>query len=799
MVCRFGRTCYNYLGGGLLPCLGTYDVDDFRQIVPKAIVAETGGVQRIGLSRYSLSSYHTHAGSQHMSLRNFRSWTVGLAIGICCLWAGDQSTWAASADAMVASHKQVRVIRPALEKSLARLNTFAMSPKGELWLCCSAEGAMPAEDGEKPKPGCLLVYSVEGSLLKAIGLDFIPQAINFSQDGVPFLAGDGKVARLTLEGEVDQVIDAPNLLPEEELIAKLREKNQAMINRLLEGGESQIKRMEEQIAKLEGDLKESEDKETDAKETEGDESEDAVANKRMKARSEARLTVLKQQLDMQKQMLDQQKTAYEGMLGADVSVSQVARSTGIAVAKEDLFVSLPSIEGQGYAIYRMTHDLTEPKLVVDSMSGCCGQLDIQSDGTHLIVAENSAFKVRYFDRDGVDVRSFGERSDSNYGSETSLTGWGSCCNPMNVRCINDKEILVAESSIGHIKRYSPAGDFLGLVGTAKIAGGCKHVAIAKDSQRDWYFMMNTAGNNIAVLVPLSEAPSETEDERDTRLAMEGLGQKLIGAWKAEPKEVAKRRVATRRIIVEKAQSTEESETEEASTEESETEASTETADQTDAIEVELSLGDESSTEDDSSDESNESETSEEEVVVDSFDFGQYIMDQNRYLRFEADGNVSRVEPVAAVAPTATTERKGFFGAIASIFIGESTPATQTVPEEKTRWSAIRQDGDVVQFALIESDVQNYVAAVRFIDDERAEFKWYYNEVSGEPMATTTYRKVAEAAKPEACDSATCKGADCDKENCPHAHAAEASATTTAPVEAPADAPIDLPSDLNEKE
>lgn len=49
---------------------------------------------------------------------------------------------------------------------------------------------------------------------------------------------------------------------------------------------------------------------------------------------------------------------------------------------------------------------------------------------------------------------------------------------MNVRCIEDKEILVAEASIGHIKRYTPTGEFLGLVGTAKIAGGCKHLAIA---------------------------------------------------------------------------------------------------------------------------------------------------------------------------------------------------------------------------------------------------------------------------------------------------------------------------------
>ena len=669
-----------------------------------------------------------------MSQRSLRSWFVALVLSAICVGTASPPAWAASADSTVASHKQIRVIRPELDNRSANLNTFAMSPQGELWLCCSTHSSLPAESDEKPKPGCVLIYSVEGKLLKTVDLEFIPQAINFTAAGVPFLAGDGKVARLTTEGEVDLVIDAPNLLPEDELKAKLREKNQAMITRLLEGGEAQIKRLEEQIAKLEEGQQEAADASTE---------EDEEAAKRQKARSEVRLKVLKQQLDFQKEMLDQQKTAYEGMLENEVSVSQVARSTGIAVGTSDIFVSLPSIEGQGYAVYRMTHDLTEPKLVVDSLSGCCGQMDIQSDGTHLIVADNSSFKVRYLDRDGEDVRSFGERSGSSGSAGGSSSGWGSCCNPMNVRCIDDKEILVAESSIGHIKRYTPTGEYLGLVGTAKIAGGCKHVAIAKDSKRDWYFMMNTAGNNIAVLVPLSEAPAETEDERETRLAMEGLGQKLIGAWKAEPKKTST-----------------------PSNTEAENEASNESeaAEPSEDIAISVEVNGEETTE--------ESEDGDAEVTVDNFDFGQYILSQNRYLRLDANGNVSRTEPVTPVA-NAPAPSKGFFGAIASIFIGESSTTAPSIPEEPTQWIAIRQDGDVIQFALVESEVRNYVATVRFIDDKTAEFKWYYNEASGEPMATATYRKVADGKKAESCDPATCKGADCDKPNCEHEHAGDA--------------------------
>ncbi len=41
---------------------------------------------------------------------------------------------------------------------------------------------------------------------------------------------------------------------------------------------------------------------------------------------------------------------------------------------------------------------------------------------------------------------------------------------MNIRPVGD-ELLVGESSIGHLKRYSKEGEYLGLIGTARIGGG----------------------------------------------------------------------------------------------------------------------------------------------------------------------------------------------------------------------------------------------------------------------------------------------------------------------------------------
>ncbi len=99
---------------------------------------------------------------------------------------------------------------------------------------------------------------------------------------------------------------------------------------------------------------------------------------------------------------------------------------------------------------------------------------------------------------------------------------------MNVRCCSNGDILTAESSIGTIKRFSKSGELLGVVGKARIGGGCKHVAVAVDEKRDRYYMMNVDKDHICVLVPLSEAPEMTSEEALADAARKGLAKKLIG-------------------------------------------------------------------------------------------------------------------------------------------------------------------------------------------------------------------------------------------------------------------------------
>jgi hypothetical protein len=151
-------------------------------------------------------------------------------------------------------------------------------------------------------------------------------------------------------------------------------------------------------------------------------------------------------------------------------------------------------------------------------------MDVQASNDRLVVAENTRFRVGVYDRDGKPLSHFGSRD------RTAEEGFGSCCNPMNVRCCAGGDVLAAESSIGNIKRFDGEGKLVQLVGKAKIGAGCKHVAVAWDAARDRYYMMNVDKGTICSLWPLSQAPEITPDELAAKQAREGLGAKLAGNW-----------------------------------------------------------------------------------------------------------------------------------------------------------------------------------------------------------------------------------------------------------------------------
>jgi len=177
--------------------------------------------------------------------------------------------------------------------------------------------------------------------------------------------------------------------------------------------------------------------------------------------------------------------------------------SGIAVADQDLFVVARA--STGFAVYRMDHSFGNAAKIVDGLRGCCGQMDIQTCDGDLYVAENGRFRVARFDRDGNLLGEFGQ------GARGGLEGFGSCCNPMNVRFGPGGELFTSESNVGRVKRYTRDGKLLGVVGVVPVPSGCKHVPLAISADGSRVYVADVGKSEIAILEripPGNEKPVE---------------------------------------------------------------------------------------------------------------------------------------------------------------------------------------------------------------------------------------------------------------------------------------------------
>jgi hypothetical protein len=624
-----------------------------------------------------------------------------------CAVFGVLTSFAVAADSE-ATHKQIRAIVPEMNGREAHLNTFCVGPDNNLYMCCTPN----AQPSSANVLGAVLVYSGEGKLLKEIELEFAPQAINFGSDSTMFVAGSGKVAKISPKGEVLLVKEAPNVGNKEEMMAQLKEAAEKQSKQVLESYTRQIEQIDKQIAKLEKEAAE-------AKEKEATEDTEKATKRR-----ERRLKLLNQQKEQFESIADNFKESFQ-VQSDDSALARLMRSTGLAVSKEDVFVSLPMAAGYGYGIWRMNHDLEEPKLVVEDVGGCCGQLDIQSDGEHLLIAENTAFQVGFYDRDGKRLNGWGKRG------RNEPDGFGSCCNPMNVRCCSNGEILTAESSIGDIKRFSAEGEFLGLVGRASVGGGCKHVALGWDSSRNWHYMMNQDRSHVAVLVPNDQAPNETEEERISREALEGLGKKLLGTWEMVTEKSGKKA----------------------------------DADENGPIEMDNYL--------------TQMYGHMEFAGDGSFISSPIQAAKKQAARSSTTKSVKKTE--TATESESTEATKGEAKSVPALVL---IPATKTdvVEEEQdadvdlngaitmaaskrnSKWKALQQRDNEIDFVTIEEDVQGYGATVKFVSDDEITLTWFYGAPNLKMSEELRYKLISKDACGQKCETEKCEEKDKEGES-----------------------------------
>ena len=193
------------------------------------------------------------------------------------------------------------------------------------------------------------------------------------------------------------------------------------------------------------------------------------------------------------------------------SIKYKTQASSISATDDNVFLATRAAVGYGFEIWKMDADFAGGKQIVSQLSGCCGQMDVKANANGLFVAENSKHRVCRFDRDGKQICNWG------HGARSGIEGFGSCCNPMNVAFGPGDVVYTAEDNTGRIKRYSPDGELLGLVGSVELVPGCKNCSIAVSSDGTRVYMLDITRGHIVRMEPYTpgEAPAPTaEDEEE---------------------------------------------------------------------------------------------------------------------------------------------------------------------------------------------------------------------------------------------------------------------------------------------
>jgi hypothetical protein len=211
--------------------------------------------------------------------------------------------------------------------------------------------------------------------------------------------------------------------------------------------------------------------------------------------------ITKETEDMVKQIAQQTKRSFKDELASMKTNLEKRRAdvTGLSVTDQDVFMAVPSPSDFTYRVYRYSHALAEPKLVVDKLHGCCGQMDIQSHDGKLWIPHNARHTVESHDRDGKELTKFGKAG------RVKPSDFGGCCEPKNLRVLANGDILAAESGPPTcIKRFTADGKFKEVIGILDGAkGDCVRVTVEQSPDGKRYYMLDTTKGAIHVFAAKS--------------------------------------------------------------------------------------------------------------------------------------------------------------------------------------------------------------------------------------------------------------------------------------------------------
>jgi hypothetical protein len=422
--------------------------------------------------------------------RSFQGWKLCAALGIAISSYAIFAQVAAVADESVpssikgapATHKQQKILTVAKAESGEKLEDFCLDTKGRILallgpndqgmgMSLSAIAGIFSKKGSKFE-SAVHVYNAEGNLVSKWPVGFSGQAINTAPDGTIVIGGNGHVARFSADGEKLCEAESPQMTYINNNQDEMRERAKEQLESDKVTFAEQVKQFEEQLKELrKAKPKESGDKKSEKpNEAAEDGQEPEIDEKQL----EQIVQSYKQHLKaLEKKTVDQ---SLQEVLGR-------AKTThSITASEREVFVSCPALAGYGFGVWRTDEKFGNAKEIIKSLSGCCGQMDVQCCKGELYVCENSRHRVIRFDRDGKEIGQFGKRDRTGEGEN-----FGGCCNPMNLCFSKEGNLYVSESN-GVVKHFTPSGKYLGIVGIAAVQPGCKNscVGVTADDKRLFY-------------------------------------------------------------------------------------------------------------------------------------------------------------------------------------------------------------------------------------------------------------------------------------------------------------------------
>lgn len=205
---------------------------------------------------------------------------------------------------------------------------------------------------------------------------------------------------------------------------------------------------------------------------------------------------------MIKEMAEQSRQPYQGEFDRMQERLERRRAdvTGLAVTEQDVYMAVGAPSDFSYRVYRFDSKLKNPKLVVEKLRGCCGQMDLQAHEGKLWIPHNARHCVESRDRDGKELAKFGKAG------KVKPSDFGGCCEPKSLRILPNGDILAAESGPPTcIKRFSPSGKFIEVIAalSADTKGDCVRVTVEASADGKRYYMLDTTRDAIRVFAPKS--------------------------------------------------------------------------------------------------------------------------------------------------------------------------------------------------------------------------------------------------------------------------------------------------------